>query len=743
MAAERNRILDSIQIGRTICIFRVDSDGEIVEISEFAKKHFYESSICGRQFQSLITDPSQQKRWIEIFPPTEIINGFKAALSCGREKIDNRIWMEISCIPSEPIVKNGKRSFLILLADRTREEIALQNLEAFKKVCDKLPYPFHILKPNGKISYVNDAELRLFARDRREVRDHEIVDLMPASERPEAKKRINKKFTGKQYPDLGVERTFSDPDGKSNMPLAVYDWPIRETSGQISEIRSFLIDLRLGEAVETALTPSDGSYENIIQEMGLYSFRKDCNFRFIHISPSLKNLLPPGTQWKNKTDFELFDIEAARKFRADDEKLLDHNSGIRIIQDVEWFGVQGGRKRKIHVVKSVIYGANGELLGIQGTFWFLNTSFEKTKALSLKHYALRELLAGAVRSFPIGIYKAAEDGRLLYANQQLAITLGYESVADLFGVNFEKDVCIGSNDLESLHRTLKRKGVAQGILMRMKRKDGATILTMLTSKLADRSSHEQAHHEGIIQEIEDFTFDDPTEKSEQKDEFINLLSLNVSHDLKNLAANFQAIAERFRKHISGIQQMEEDDVTECFTSLMQLGRRVRTVSSEIRDLSQSEWRETHPFEIISMVRERCNPTLPDCVRFKVESDKDLPSIHTCPSMVLGIISELIGNSADKMTKKGGVILLTCRLHSEPGEKIGRSKIFLRYSVIDEGDILPESTQFLMKNVSTKPGHSGNGLYNCQLHASYLGGSIDIKNRTENLGVEATLYLPYY
>jgi PAS domain S-box-containing protein len=67
-----------------------------------------------------------------------------------------------------------------------------------------------------------------------------------------------------------------------------------------------------------------------------------------------------------KTDFDLFPVELAEKYRQDDRRVL---SGGEAFEDLEEHVTARGEKLHVHVVKRPILDGHGQVVGTQGIFW--------------------------------------------------------------------------------------------------------------------------------------------------------------------------------------------------------------------------------------------------------------------------------------------------------------------------------------------------------------------------------------
>src|SRR5215470_1325569 len=77
----------------------------------------------------------------------------------------------------------------------------------------------------------------------------------------------------------------------------------------------------------------------------------------------------------------------------------------------------------------------------------------------------------------VGAFQSTPDGRLLLANPKFAFMLGYDSPQDLIAsvTNLAHQVHVDPEARAAFQARLALEGRAEGVLVRLRRRDGATI----------------------------------------------------------------------------------------------------------------------------------------------------------------------------------------------------------------------------------------------------------------------------
>ena len=116
-----------------------------------------------------------------------------------------------------------------------------------------------------------------------------------------------------------------------------------------------------------ALQQAEAFHRSLVESLPQNILRKDMQGRFTFGNQRfLAELGLTLAQLTGKTDFDFFPAELARKYQDDDRKVI---AAGKIFETVEEHDPPGGGKRYMQVVKTPIYGADGQPLGIQGIFW--------------------------------------------------------------------------------------------------------------------------------------------------------------------------------------------------------------------------------------------------------------------------------------------------------------------------------------------------------------------------------------
>ena len=142
---------------------------------------------------------------------------------------------------------------------------------------------------------------------------------------------------------------------------------MRDSNGHLLYYEGTVEDITQRQEAEDKLRSSERLYSSLVETLPQNIFRKDLQERFTFANQQFcKTLGLPLEQIIGKTDFDFFPRELAEQYQRDDRRILQTGE---IYDSVEENQPPGGTKMYVQVVKTPLYGADGQPIGIQGIFW--------------------------------------------------------------------------------------------------------------------------------------------------------------------------------------------------------------------------------------------------------------------------------------------------------------------------------------------------------------------------------------
>ncbi len=486
---------------------------------------------------------------------------------------------------------------------------------------------------------------------------------------------------------------------------------------------------------EEALRDSETLYHSLVDNLAVHVIRKDVEGKFTYASPSFCKLMGRTLEAiLGKTDFDFYPLPLARKYRADDRRVMERGS---VFEDVETNQRPDGTKTYVQVMKNPLYDARGRLMGLQCIFWDVTARMRAEAELRESDVRKRAIFDASMDC----IIFTDQDGQIVEINRAAEHTLGYrrrevvgKKVGDVFltpeGSRRHQDNLAryaGAGELGSLigrriEATLLRRGgetfvaemATQPIPLR-----GMAGFAIFLRDITQRKRAEQA-----LQEAKN--------AAEAANRAKGLFLANMSHEIRTPLNAVVGMTDLLQQTaLTGQQREYLTIVQESADSLL-------TVINDILDFSKIEAGKLNLDKVTFNLHER----LGDCLRpLALRADaKQLELLYRVapdtPARVLGdpnrlrqIVVNLVGN-AIKFTQQGEVELSVCPEHA------GGNRALLHFEVRDTGIGIPQDKQATVfsafeqaDNSTTRQfGGTGLGLAIASRLARLMGGRTWLESR---------------
>jgi PAS domain S-box-containing protein len=141
----------------------------------------------------------------------------------------------------------------------------------------------------------------------------------------------------------------------------------RNREGKLSSFDGLIADITQRKKAEQDLVTSEAFYHSLVENLPQNILRKDLHERFTFANQRFCAMLgKPLEQIIGKTDFDFFPPELAEKYQRDDRYVIRTGQTFETIEENH---APNGEKLYVNVIKTPIYDAKGQIIGIQGIFW--------------------------------------------------------------------------------------------------------------------------------------------------------------------------------------------------------------------------------------------------------------------------------------------------------------------------------------------------------------------------------------
>lgn len=493
----------------------------------------------------------------------------------------------------------------------------------------------------------------------------------------------------------GLQSVLAYPIKSGDEVIAVLElWSLREqeddthTLATLATMANSVGQFLDRERVEKELRDSRALYESLVESLPQNIFRKDRSGRVTFGNARYcASLNRTQSELLGKTDFDLFPEDVARKYVADDQRVMQIRETVDTIEE---HYLPDGKRLFVHVVKTPVFNAEGDVVGVQGIFWDVTQEVLAHEAVLHSEKRYRQLTEATMD----GIIVLDPAGKVALFNPAAERMFGYQA-DEIIGAAAERLVPhgFGATDRAVLGRPQE---------LTAKRKDGSEFPVEISlSLLTEPGNGHGAEQARLLAAIRDLTERNKMRSvlvQNEKLASIGLLSAGVAHEINNplaFVANNLVVLERDCQGMLKLLDLYEIGRAEM-PSL--LAARVRETIEEIdfdyikgnlpRILSRTRDGIDRVTRIVQSLRgmarteapRRQEASIPDLItssleilhgRFKrlgitVEQEHDAnPTVSCVPTQISQVILNLLVNAfqaieASKRTD-GQIVIRTQRL----------------------------------------------------------------------------------
>ncbi|HKG93350.1 MAG TPA: PAS domain S-box protein [Gemmatimonadaceae bacterium] len=339
-----------------------------------------------------------------------------------------------------------------------------------------------------------------------------------------------------------------------------------------------------------------------------------------------------------------------------------------------------------------------------------------------------------VENSPYGIFRSTMDGDFLAVNPALVAMLGYDSEAELKGLNIQRHVYRDSAERERVVRRFAGRPSTDPIEVEWRRKDGTPLTVRLWAKSVRDAAGAVQHYEGFVADVT------PLRAAEQ--------ALRQAEKLAALGQLVSGVAHELNNPLTAILHFADDMLTDprpprdldALTIIRQQATRSRAI---VRDLSSFARSRRAPLAVASLrdVIAGAARALEPQVRelgatLTLELDAELGAGEVDAAGIEQVIANLIVNAAQAAGAGGSVRLAASR----------EATACCRVVIEDDGPGIPDAIlpRIFEPFFTTKPAGVGTGLglsVSLGIVEQHHGTLTAENRRAPERGARFTLMLP--
>jgi PAS domain S-box-containing protein len=202
---------------------------------------------------------------------------------------------------------------------------------------------------------------------------------------------------------------------------------VRGLHGDALYFEGTLEDITERKRAEQALRDSEVLYHSLVESLPQNIFRKDKEGRFTFGNTKFcTELGRPLEAILGKTDFDFFPKELAAKYQRDDHSVMQTGAPFEAVEEHR---TPDRGKIYVQVVKTPLYDALGNIIGVQGMFWDVTERRKIEDALAYE----RDLLRALLDNIPDNIYFKDTQSRFVKVGHALAKKFGIKDSEEAIG----------------------------------------------------------------------------------------------------------------------------------------------------------------------------------------------------------------------------------------------------------------------------------------------------------------------
>jgi PAS domain S-box-containing protein len=353
------------------------------------------------------------------------------------------------------------------------------------------------------------------------------------------------------------------------------------------------------------------------------------------------------------TGKDLHDLVAHPKFvplfRNAFPRFLQDGSGAAIGNTVELEGVRStGEVFPMELSLSAFQtGGKWHAVGI-----IRDISLRKAAELALRQSESRARTL--FEDVPVGLYRTAPTGEIIDANPALAGLLGYDSPRDILAMK-AGDLYVDPAERLGFRELAERSDVVRDHEVRLRRRDGAEIVALLTARTVRDEAGRPIRYEGSMQDITQRRIAEAQQKRAERLESVGQLAAGVAHDFNNILAGIQGFAE----YLAGREA--DDRVRDAGRRIVSSSQRAARIVEALLTTLGSHLGTPRRASVAELVQSACDTWSSSAggeARIDLELDPVPAWVIADPRGIELAIEELLTNAREASMEGGRIVVRT-------------------------------------------------------------------------------------
>jgi sigma-B regulation protein RsbU (phosphoserine phosphatase) len=252
--------------------------------------------------------------------------------------------------------------------ERHRMDRALMLAEQkYHNVFDHLVEGIFQTTPEGKYLMANAALARIYGYDSPDELIQTLTDISRSLYVQPGRREEFVRLMQQDDTLTGFESQVHRKDG-SVIWISENCRSVRDAENRVKYYEGTVEEITQRRQAEENLRNSENLYHSLVETLPQNIFRKDLKGRFTFANQQFCKILGRKLdEIVGKTDFDFFPRELAEKYQRDDRRVMETGKPYQTVEEHQPPG--SPTKLYVQVVKTPLYDAAGNVLGLQGIFW--------------------------------------------------------------------------------------------------------------------------------------------------------------------------------------------------------------------------------------------------------------------------------------------------------------------------------------------------------------------------------------
>jgi len=355
--------------------------------------------------------------------------------------------------------------------------------------------------------------------------------------------------------------------------------------------------------------------------------------------------------------------------------------------------------------------------------------------------------ATLVEHAPVGIYRSSPEGRFLSANAAVVRMLGYESAADVLGLDMARDVYADAAERQRLvERDTYSDRQYDSVEATWKRRDGRLLTVQLSVRAVRNRAGQVEYYETFVRDVTDQRRLQQQVLQSQKMEAVGRLAGGIAHDFNNLLTVITSYSDLLLEDLAPGDAKRDDleQVRKAADGAAALTRQLLAFSRQ----QAVEPRVVSLNTVVEGLHKILRRVIGEDIELTTTLAPDLGAVRADVGQLEQVLMNLAVNARDAMPTGGRLTVETANVEHDPDYARDREaaavRQFAMLAVSDTGCGMDEATKARIFEpfFTTKEPGKGTGLGLATVYGivKQAGGFIWVYSEPSQ-GTSFKIYLP--